>query len=48
MAPDKTVAGFTAAFSLKLLDYHVCEDKWLKMGMLGDSADISLDMELLH
>ena len=48
MVPDKTVAGFTATLSLKLLDYHVGEDKWQKMGVLGESADIALYMELLR
>ena len=48
LAQDKTVAGFTATLSLKLLDYHVGEDKWQKMGVIGDSADIALYLELLR
>lgn len=48
MDPLRTVAGFTSVLSLKLLDYHVGEDKWHKLGVLGDTADIALYMELLR
>lgn len=46
--PTKTVAGFESLFPVKLLDYHVGDEKWQRMGALGDTADIALYMELLR
>jgi hypothetical protein len=44
----KTVAGFESHFPVKLADYHVGEDKWQKMGVIGESAELSVYMELLR
>jgi len=44
----KTVAGFESHFPVKLADYHVGEDKWQKMGVIGESAALAVYMELLR
>jgi polyisoprenoid-binding protein YceI len=44
----KTVAGFESHFPVKLADYHVGDDKWQKLGALGDSAELSVYLELLR
>jgi len=44
----KTVAGFESHFPVKLADYHVGEDKWQKMGVIGESATLSVYLELLR
>jgi len=44
----KTVAGFEALFPITLLDYHLGDGKWQKLGAMGDTADVALYMELLR
>ncbi|MBF0480502.1 MAG: YceI family protein [Desulfovibrionaceae bacterium] len=44
----RIVAGFESHFPVKLADYHVGEDKWQKMGAIGESAALAVEMELLR
>jgi len=44
----KQVSGFEARFSVNMLDYHVSDGKFQKMGALGETVDIILNMEMLR
>jgi polyisoprenoid-binding protein YceI len=44
----KTVAGFECLFPVKLADFHVGDDKWQKMGVIGDTAAVAVYLELLR
>ena len=46
--PDTRVLGLHAAFSINRLDFHVGEEKWTSMGVMGDRIDLAIDMELLQ
>jgi len=48
MEKGKTVAGFRARFAINMLDYHVSDGKFQKMGVLGDKVDILLNLEMLR
>ena len=48
LVPGKQVAGFESKFSINMLDYHVSDGKFQKMGALGDTVEILLNMELLR
>ena len=43
---DQTVAGFEARFSIDRLAYHVGNGKFLKMGVVGQTVDIVISMEV--
>jgi polyisoprenoid-binding protein YceI len=46
LAPDKQVAGFESHFSINMLDYHVSDGHFQKMGAMGDAVEIVLNQEL--
>ena len=46
--PDTRVLGLHAAFPINRLDFHVGEEKWTSMGVMGDRIDLTIDMELLQ
>jgi len=46
LEPGKQVAGFESQFSINMLDYHVSDGHFQKMGALGDTVDIDLYFEL--
>ncbi|MBI4803959.1 MAG: YceI family protein [Desulfovibrio sp.] len=48
MEKGKQVAGFEATFSINMLDYHVGDGKFQQMGVLGETVDIILNMEMLR
>ena len=45
--PGAKVLGLHAAFSVNRLDFHVGSDKWTRMGVMGETVDLTIDMELL-
>lgn len=46
--PRTKVLGLHAAFSINRLEFHVGEEKWTQMGVLGETIDLTVDMELLQ
>lgn len=46
--PDTKVLGLHAEFSINRLDFHVGEAKWTQMGVMGETIDLTIDMELLQ
>lgn len=48
LAPGKQVAGFESRFSVNMLDFHVSDGHYQRMGMLGDTVEIIMNMELLR
>ncbi len=46
--PGTKVLGLQAAFSVKRLDFHVGSEKWTQMGIMGETIDLTIDMELLQ
>ncbi len=46
--PGVKVLGLHAAFSVNRLDFHVGAEKWTQMGVMGESIDLTIDMELLQ
>lgn len=48
MEQGKQVAGFEARFSINMLEYHVGDGKFQKMGVLGDTVDIVINLEMLR
>jgi polyisoprenoid-binding protein YceI len=46
--PDTKVLGLHAAFSINRLEFHVGEAKWTQMGVMGETIDLTIDMELLQ
>jgi len=46
--PNTRVLGLHAAFSINRLDFHVGEEKWTRMGVMGERIDLTIDMELLQ
>ncbi|WP_084435597.1 YceI family protein [Desulfomicrobium escambiense] len=46
--PDTKVLGLHAQFSINRLDFHVGEAKWTQMGVMGETIDLTIDMELLQ
>ncbi|MBN9636898.1 MAG: YceI family protein [Achromobacter sp.] len=48
MEKGKQVAGFRARFALDMLDYHVSDGGFKKMGVMGSQVDILMNLELLR
>lgn len=48
MEQGKQVAGFEAHFSINMLEYHVSDGKYQKMGVLGDTAEIVINLEMVR
>ncbi|MFP5221565.1 MAG: YceI family protein [Acidobacteriota bacterium] len=48
MEQGKQIAGFEAHFSVNMLEYHVGDGKFQKMGALGDMADIVINLEMVR
>lgn len=46
--PDTRVLGLRAEFSINRLDFHVGTEKWTRMGVMGESIDLTVDLELLR
>ena len=46
--PNTRVLGLHAQFSINRLDFHVGESKWTQMGVMGETIDLTIDMELLQ
>lgn len=46
--PGVRVFGLHAAFSINRLDFHVGSEKWTQMGIMGETIDLTIDMELLQ
>jgi len=48
LVQGKQVAGFEAHFSVNLLDYHVGDGRFQRMGAMGDTAGVTLYLELIR
>lgn len=48
MEQGKQVAGFEAHFLINMLEYHVGDGKFQKMGVLGDTAEIVINLEMVR
>jgi len=48
MEQGKQLAGFEAHFSINMLEYHVSDGKFQKMGVLGDTAEIVINLEMVR
>lgn len=46
--PNTQVLGLHAAFSINRLDFHVGSQAWTAMGVMGETIDLTIDMELLR
>ncbi|MBE1424311.1 polyisoprenoid-binding protein YceI [Desulfomicrobium macestii] len=46
--PGTRVLGLHAAFSINRLDFHVGSEEWTRMGVMGETIDLTIDMELLQ
>lgn len=46
--PNTQVLGLLAEFSFNRLDFHVGTEKWTQMGIMGETIDLVIDMELLQ
>lgn len=46
MEQGKQVAGFEARFSINMLEYHVGDGRFQKMGVVGDTAEIVINLEM--
>jgi polyisoprenoid-binding protein YceI len=46
--PGVRVLGLHAKFSINRLDFHVGTDKWTQMGVMGETVELTVDMELLQ
>ncbi len=44
---NSVVAGFRTKFSLNRLDYHVGDGRFFKMGVVGDTVNVSISIEAL-
>ncbi|WP_243359361.1 YceI family protein [Fundidesulfovibrio terrae] len=44
----KQVVGFEARFSINLLEFHVGDGKFQRMGALGDTAEVVINLEMLR
>lgn len=48
MEQGRQVAGFEAHFPINMLEYHVGDGKFQKMGVLGDTAEIVINLEMVR
>lgn len=48
MEQGKQIAGFEANFSINMLEYHVGDGKFQKMGALGEMVDIVINLEMIR
>ena len=46
--PGVQVLGLHAAFSINRLEFHVGSEEWTRMGVMGETVDLTVDMELLQ
>ena len=46
--PGTRVLGLLAEFSINRLEFNVGSKKWSQMGLMGDTIDLTIDMELLQ
>jgi polyisoprenoid-binding protein YceI len=46
--PNTRVLGLHAAFSINRLEFHVGSQAWTAMGAMGETIDLTIDMELLR
>lgn len=46
--PGVRVLGLQASFSINRLDFHVGSEEWTRMGIMGETVDLTIDMELLQ
>lgn len=46
--PGVRVLGLHAEFSINRLDFHVGSEEWTRMGVMGETIDLTIDMELLQ
>jgi polyisoprenoid-binding protein YceI len=46
--PGVRVLGLHAEFSINRLDFHVGSEEWTRMGVMGETVDLTVDMELLQ
>jgi polyisoprenoid-binding protein YceI len=46
--PGVRVLGLHASFSINRLDFHVGSEEWTRMGIMGETIDLTIDMELLQ
>jgi len=46
--PGVRVLGLQATFSINRLDFHVGSEEWTRMGVMGETVDLTIDMELLQ
>jgi polyisoprenoid-binding protein YceI len=44
----KQVVGFEARFPVNMLEYHVGDGKFQRMGALGDTAEVVINLEMLR
>lgn len=48
MDPKQEVAGFSTKLDVFLPDYSFCDPKWSKMGIIGQTASLEVDFEMLR
>jgi len=48
MDPKQEVAGFTAKLDVSMPDYAFCDPKWSVMGVMGDSALVEVNFEMIR
>ena len=46
--PGVRVLGLHAEFSINRLDFHVGTEKWTSMGVMAETVELAVDMELLQ
>lgn len=46
--PGVRVLGLQATLSINRLDFHVGSQEWTRMGVMGETVDLIVDMELLQ
>jgi len=46
--PGVRVLGLHASFSINRLEFHVGSVEWTRMGLMGETVDLAIDMELLQ
>jgi len=46
--PGVRVLGLHASFSINRLEFHVGSEEWTRLGVMGETIDLAIDMELLQ
>jgi len=46
--PNTKVLGLQAQFSINRVEFHVGSARWTQMGVMGETVELTIDMELLR